>query len=197
MRTSAYLTTVGWNGGAWKVCRSRWSEKLKKFSRVPLLLIDWPMFIIGIDPGVHNLAVAVLHAEDLSIVEWRLVDLVRKKKPAIGEITLAATAFVREFVSDKGAMAVRIEQQPVNNTAMKVLSHVLQALFLTKTDDVTLVNPKTYKLAGGTYPQRKRDSVRRVGELVAGGPWQSVFDTSPKKDDLADALLLARFRNEG
>ena len=140
-------------------------------------------------PGIHNLGFAVLDDAG-SIVDWRLVDLVRKKKPTIAELVIGAVTFVQELECDRAV--VRIEQQPVNNTQMKVLSHVLQGLFLAKHCHVALVNPKTYKLSGGSYTQRKKDAVRRVTEIVhADTRWGPVFHTSTKKDDLADALLLA------
>ena len=148
--------------------------------------------VIAIDPGIHHLGLAVI-THTGAILEWRLVNLTSKKKPTIAELVEGAVGFVQEL--EHVGMEIRIEQQPVNNTKMKVLSHVLQGLFLLKGSRVKMVNPKTYKLAGGSYASRKRDAVQRVTELVRDdAQWGTVFLSSTKKDDLADALLLAMFQ---
>ena len=50
------------------------------------------MGTLAIDPGVHNLAVAVV-GDDGAIRDWRTVDLVRAKKPPIARIVAAAVDF--------------------------------------------------------------------------------------------------------
>ena len=145
---------------------------------------------IAIDPGCHSMGVAITQGGIL--VEWRLVDLVPSvKKPPIGRIVQGAVFFV---ASMRAPDTVRIEQQPNQNISMKVLSHALQALFLAAFPDATVVfvNPRTYKPAGGTYASRKRRSVEDVTQRISADPdWGPVFRGHAKKDDLADALLLA------
>lgn len=43
--------------------------------------------------------------------------------------------------------------------------------------------------ASDKYKENKRQSVERVAELVQGGPFADFFESSKKKDDLADCLL--------
>ena len=149
--------------------------------------------ILAIDPGCHSLGLAVTRGDN--ILDWRIVDLVPSvKKPTIARIVAGAVHMVgsMNIVPD----VARIEQQPNQNVSMKVLSHVLQGVLMATFPEasVTIISPKTYKLAGGTYASRKRDSVARVARAVAEDTvWNAVFAAHSKKDDLADALLLARF----
>ena len=155
------------------------------------------MDVLAIDPGIHNMAVAVVRGPDIQ--DWRIVDLVPGvKKPPIARIVAGAATFVQGI--DLAHVAeVRLEQQPNQNVAMKTLCHALQGMFLIRgVAHVHIVNPKTYKLRGGSYAQRKRDSVTRVQQAVAADPrWGPVFSGHAKKDDLADALLLASFTPPG
>ena len=158
-----------------------------------------PVVVVAIDPGCHSLGLAVTQGG--TILDWRVVDLVPSvKKPTIARVVQGAVTMVATVAAATGAAGapdvVRIEQQPNQNVAMKVLSHVLQGLFLATFPEatVTIVSAKAYKLAGGTYASRKRDSVVRVGARVAHDPvWGPVFAAHKKKDDLADALLLAHW----
>lgn len=150
--------------------------------------------VLAIDPGCHNLGLAVTSGGTL--VEWRVADLVPSvKQPPISRIVQGAVTLVGGLSCIPNV--VLIEQQPNLNVGMKVLSHVLQALctVVFPGATVTLVSPKAYKVTGGTYATRKRDSVARVTELVADdAEWGAVFRAHRKKDDLADALLLARWQ---
>jgi hypothetical protein len=132
-----------------------------------------------------------------TICDWRVVDLSPSvKKPTIARLVEGAAAFVASL--DDGTVEVRIEQQPNQNVCMKVLSHVLQGLFLAHgAPSVRIVSPKSYKRHGGaltTYSKRKKDSVDRVRAMVAGdSQWSDFYASHRKQDDLADALLLARW----
>ena len=147
---------------------------------------------VAIDPGLHNLGLCCV-ADDASIVDWRVVDLCPTvRNPPIDRIVRAATTFVASLQLEADTN-VRIEQQPAANVKMKVLCHVLQALLIARAANVSIVSPKTYKTAGGTYHRRKKDSVTRATTMVEGTPWAATFQEHAKKDDLADALLLARW----
>lgn len=154
------------------------------------------MRILAFDPGVKHLASCCVEESTGSIVSWRVDNIVPGvKKPSIPRVTQDLTALVATMdIEEVGC--VRIEQQPTQNIGMKVMSHVLQALFLLRgVPRVDLVSAKTYKMAGGTYNKRKRDSIDRVTHVLttAGDTeWCTFFSSHAKKDDLADCLLLAR-----
>tara|TARA_B100001142_G_scaffold299169_1_gene322904 strand:+ start:545 stop:1030 length:486 start_codon:yes stop_codon:yes gene_type:complete len=157
------------------------------------------MEIIAIDPGRKNLGLAVVVpgvSGEVNIARWETVDLVPSvAKPPIARVVSAATAFVSGLDTSR-VYEVRIEQQPNQNICMKVLSHVLQALFesLPAAPAVRIISPKAYKTPGMTYARRKKDSVARVCTMLQGPGlevWRAHFASHAKKDDLADALLLA------
>lgn len=157
-----------------------------------------PTQVLSIDPGIFNLGLARYDPTDERIHEWRVVDIVAgRKRPSIGDVAVAGAYFVGTL--DLAAVGtIRIESQPSVNTCMKTLSHVLQALFTVAAPHATvdLVQPKRYKKTGGSYASRKKDSVDRVRAYIDArdDEWRAVFDGEPKKDDMADALLLAMWK---
>lgn len=100
-----------------------------------------------------------------------------------------------------------IESQPRVNMKTKVLSHVLQALLVPRVPCVTFVSPHLKlrplgstmldhddTVGGGRgYTANKSYAVHTTrGALSAStehAPWLAYFEASPKRDDLADALL--------
>ncbi len=152
--------------------------------------------IAAVDPGTHNMGWCVVDEGGGAIRDWRVVDLSPTvKKPTIARLVEGVAAFVATV---EPCIEVRIEQQPNQNVATKVLSHVLQALFIARgVPVVRIVSPKTYKASGGaltTYSKRKKDSVDRARAMVAeDAHWAAFYASNRKQDDLADALLLARW----
>lgn len=153
--------------------------------------------ILSFDPGVKHLAYCIVDGTTGEIRQWRVMDIVpHVKKPPIPRVTHHLAIAIGEINID-GVTHVRIEQQPTQNIGMKVMSHVLQALFIHRgVPDVSLVSAKVYKTAGGTYGKRKKASVEKVRELMKqeSTEWSAFFAGHSKMDDLADCLLLARYR---
>jgi Holliday junction resolvasome RuvABC endonuclease subunit len=159
--------------------------------------------ILAIDPGMKNMGVAEIDGKSGEILQWCVVDLVQTvKKPSVARLVTAACKYVSQLNLARIG-TVRIEQQPNQNVKMKCLSHALQAIFISlcpMDTVVEIVNAKAYKLAGGTYAARKKDSILKAHALVddydPNNVWGSMFRGHKKKDDLADALLLALYQCE-
>lgn len=162
------------------------------------------MAVLAIDPGAKHLGVCLVSVDEegnKEVVAWDCVDLTKKKKhKTIADVCGSSVDWITdEFVPKYGVPAVvRIESQPNQNIKMKVLSHVLDAVFRALgSSSVTLVNPKTYKTKGLTYAKRKADSITRVrNRLEEQSRWSVAFETAEKKDDLADSFLLAFWEND-
>ena len=110
---------------------------------------------------------------------------------------------------------IAIEAQPAGrmatgNIKCKVLSHCIQSFFYLNTKaSVTFVNPKTkvgtqvlQEFSGNTleggdenvkkrYNVHKKASIQIVKEIVQSTQWKPWFNELKKKDDVADAYLLA------
>ncbi len=110
---------------------------------------------------------------------------------------------------------IAIEAQPAGrmatgNIKCKVLSHCIQSFFYLNTKaTVTFVNPKTKigqqvlkEFSGNTmeggdenvkkrYQIHKKASIQIVKNIVQTTKWQEWFNRLKKKDDVADAYLLA------
>lgn len=167
---------------------------------------------LSFDLGYKNLAWCVVEKEDnedFRILEWRVDDIVegftKAKKPGIDKLTECMARHLQTMEPlTAGVTDVLIEIQPVgfhrrSNTAMKVLSHVIQAYYFQRGLKVKFVSPKL-KLglpgcpatkglkAKERYALHKAFAIDKCRELVPEG-WRERFEAWKKKDDAADCLL--------
>ena len=149
---------------------------------------------LAIDPGIHNCGMCEMDSYH-NVLFWDCVDLVAKKRPTIETLVQGTAQFFQDYFRTNGhrIALVRIEQQPNQNQKMKVLAHVIQGIAIVSGLDVVIVSPKKYKEAGGTYAFRKKHAVTTCQDLVRDSAYEQMFCQSKKKDDLADAYLLARW----
>lgn len=163
--------------------------------------------ILGIDVGQKNLGLCVI--DDTSIIrQWVVWDSAGSwAKDVYACLEKNAT---NEFL--EGVSHVVIERQPQRNPTMVRISHYLELFFVIKGFQVSFQDPKHKLLYAAstewfpadstdkewTYWHRKQLAVRTTAAFVeaTNQPLRSVFETSKKKDDLADALWHAMaFKN--
>ena len=158
---------------------------------------------MGIDLGQVNLACCVLDRATGRIARWAVLDLTEgqgAKKMTIEQLVERAVGLFEpggELLADVGR--VFIEAQPCGrgslNIKTKVLSHALQALFLSQGLATSFVNPKAKQPKGLSYAQRKRSAVNSCAALLEGAAQDEVhrdyFRGLKKKDDAADSFLVA------
>ena len=155
--------------------------------------------ILGIDVGQKNIGVCII--DDASIIrQWAVWESAGSwAKDVYACLSRDATD---EFL--EGVTHVVIERQPSKNATMTRIMHYLEFFFVSKGFKVTLQDPKHKLLYAAstewfpadstdkewTYWHRKQLAVRTTAAFVAATnqPLRSVFETSKKKDDLADAL---------
>ena len=152
--------------------------------------------ILAIDVGVKNLAYCAMHKGELQA--WANTQLTATTYVP-HETVSYVLAFVREHraLLDAAELIVIERQMRVN---MRIIEAVLHALFFHK---VIVTNPRTVKAKYGlckrNYRLNKDAAVLWVQTELALRPPCDLsrhFDAAKKKDDLADAYIMARFFSE-
>ena len=167
------------------------------------------MKIISVDIGWRNLAFisANIDENDLKINEWDVVNILNDENINVNQTSVEDLIrhtsqnlrdTVKSWVSQSPEL-VFLETQPLGlmarNVKTKILSHIIQAFLLASGIPVQFVSPKT-KLRGmeksGSYSENKKFAVVKTREILNDydlKEWSQKFETSGKKDDLADAFL--------
>ena len=178
------------------------------------------MRVVGIDVGLHNLALCCVQYDGetfVGIESWQLVDCAPGKNATKMSIEDSCSAVVDmlDGMTFEDVQAFAIESQPcgraaTGNIKMKVVSHCIQTWARLKFPEakVVFVNPKTKMarefvgellgLEGGDaavkdrYKKHKDAAVAAARKIVEHEEqWSTFLESLKKKDDAADALLLA------
>lgn len=144
--------------------------------------------IISFDVGMKNLAYCVYHD---SIVHWGVLDLGNSKNTEN-----IAKSIVSQLNDDifKDADIILIEKQPTRNPKMRSIEAMLCMFFTLREQKVICYSPK-FKLKNcakiNSYTDRKKMSVRLCKQYLdkTTNKFLETFQSSKKKDDLADCLL--------
>ena len=166
--------------------------------------------IVSVDPGWRCCAISTIgYSTERAEVEWlrfALVDLVRRKSMVTIE------KMINHFVEELDRVLKPIlaqnpstdiiglcEMQPPRNKKTKILSHAMQAVFVSKGHRFAFVSPKQ-KLKGQKkmdYAQRKAWSTRTCSAYLLSAAFPGVgqirdaFARLSKKDDIADSIVQA------
>ena len=160
------------------------------------------MIVLSLDCGQKNLAYCIIRDGE-EIMAWELVDLDFKTMNGIPEAAVRALDRRDLLHADH----VLIEIQPSKNPKMRMLQHVIHTYFTIRgiVDNSFLgkVIPYCAKrklgqdhIRGKTnYGTRKRRAVELAKTWLENNPqrehFMKLWETSAKKDDLADCLLQA------
>jgi Poxvirus A22 protein len=154
------------------------------------------MRVLAIDVGIRNLAFCCL--EDGCLLAWAnepLAGAEYKPTDTVHHVMRFVEAHRQLFDScDK----LVIERQMRVN--MRVVEAALHALFYAK---CTIVHARTIKARFGlckrNYQQNKAAAVACVDDLLAGNTAElaAAYRAARKRDDLADAYLMALFFSDG
>lgn len=151
--------------------------------------------VVAFDPGIKHLGTCVLDDDDGTVVEWKSVDV------SGGVRGFYASIHVLDSIVRR-ARTVIIERQPPHNPGAVQIQHWLE-LYVHSTNPtchiellnaqsrVAFVRRQRPDLLFGTYAQRKKSSVQYVKALIRGTSVETVLDDARKKDDLAEAFIMA------
>tara|TARA_X000000950_G_scaffold214102_1_gene257555 strand:+ start:9325 stop:9984 length:660 start_codon:yes stop_codon:yes gene_type:complete len=166
-------------------------------------------FVMGVDVGVKNLALCVINKGTQEIVAWELLNCLQDGEavPTASECVartsqklhhLLATQMHKSIAIER-LTAVGVEAQPFGassmaNNKMRSVQAAIESAVAIALPQVKCspISPQSKRCTGASYTERKRDAVRQAGEHILGTPWEAFFNTHGKKDDLADAFLIAR-----
>jgi len=182
-----------------------------------IYFIEMNQMILSIDVGSKNMVLCkVQQLNDdpfFSIHYWRLVSC-HKDGANIASTCNECVSMLLNEIYTNGLLddvdGILIESQPTRNIKMKVLSHCIQVTFLMiKQNDhfdftIDFADPKTkLKLCQPSpttrsYLQNKRAAILTCGVIMdnykkinGDDEFVRLFNSSKKKDDLADSLLQA------
>jgi len=157
------------------------------------------MKILSIDVGIRNLAMCLLDDAGNLIEQWDVSGIPPQHEDGI-------YVSLRKHLDDRAwtltADVTLIEKQPDRNKKMKSVENFLHAYFVIKNPRAeTIIYDARHKIpdvAGpgrAQYLKRKKTSIERCKEFIHTGDtnahWIPVFNTSKKKDDLADTVMQA------
>lgn len=152
--------------------------------------------LLSIDVGIRNLGMCLMDTETKQIHEWEVGGV----PPAHQDGVFNAMA---KHLSEKPwiqkATLALIERQPPKNRTMKALEHFLHGYLLALGVPVRLWDAK-HKIPDicgpgkAQYTKRKKASIDRCATFLQDScntRWISVFNSSLKKDDMADTVMQA------
>ena len=166
------------------------------------------MSILSIDVGRKSLGVCILCPAADTVLAWRVLEIA-------GAVDAPGVRACMESIVHHGLGVehVVIERQPAKSMIMQRIQHYCEMLYTCMGKNV-VVMPAKAKLvhaattawwpAGtpvttATYRARKAAAVATAAAFVrereSSAQWQAFFEASPKRDDLADALLQALARS--
>jgi len=164
------------------------------------------MSVIGIDIGVKNLAVCQLD-ETGAILNWALINCAQEgentKDISISTLVRACALKIDEaaYAWIASSAVIAIESQPYGsrtnngNNRMRCIQSCIETWTALRAPDATVmsIGAKSKDVEGDTYAQRKKNAVAKVSALIENDLWSNFFeDAGKKRDDLADAFLIAR-----
>ena len=165
------------------------------------------MKVISIDVGIKNLSYVIL--KDAKIIDWAILNIEPKKNESLCEnMVYTLDKHLDKFVS---CDHVVIEKQPSRNNKMRIVEGLLNAYFVIKGKCVSsssinkvitfsakhklndhIKKVKNFVGKGG-YTARKKLSVEFTAQFLTEHDQEewvhTTFNSSKKKDDLADCLL--------
>ena len=154
------------------------------------------MIVVAIDPGIKNLGWSVYDTQKNAFISFGRYNLLKDqdKKMHTKYVHLVAS-FVNasKDVFDM-ADAVVVEMQMV--AKFKVIQAAFMAFFWGKSHEISMRSVRChFNISTGKYSENKKASIMKVPEILPVGrnrDWFARFEHS-KKDDVADAILLAMY----
>jgi Holliday junction resolvasome RuvABC endonuclease subunit len=148
------------------------------------------MRVVSIDPGLRNFGYAIVQDDKLiafdSICIW---DLVPKKKRT--DYPYIARVLVENTDIFKNADVILIERQM--QARMKMIACALRCFFWDMSRMVAPLSVRKYfKISTGVYKDNKKASIALVPKFLDEQQMKR-FMTHKKKDDIADAVLMAMY----
>tara|TARA_B110000046_G_scaffold183095_1_gene218451 strand:- start:2399 stop:2944 length:546 start_codon:yes stop_codon:yes gene_type:complete len=156
-------------------------------------------YVVSIDVGIKNLGICVFDFSSSKFVCWKNCSLVTSGR----YIPSNNVNYIRSFINEHSqyldnSVAVLIERQMRCN--MRIIESVLHALYF---DNCIIIQPRAvkmhYDLGTKNYRHNKDKAVSWVKQFLHFNRSAftentiQAFEGAPKKDDLADALIMVLY----
>ena len=150
------------------------------------------MKVLSIDVGIKNLGMCILDSDDEKILYWDVREITSCGYVQCKHVKHLFEELLKDHIVDE----VIIEKQPNRNVRMRVIEAMIH-MYMTMKEIKSIGYSSKHKLLGQggnlkgkkNYNERKKRGISIVSSLVKGGSYESYFNTSRKKDDLADSYL--------
>jgi len=171
------------------------------------------MVVLSFDVGIKNLAFCIINNDQ--ILHWKVFSIDPSLEKSLTDGPTHLIKILDTMPELLRTHLVLIEKQPSRNNKMRVIEALLHAYFIIKgtssdlsTIKKVIIYSAKHKLGSETvrgkkgYSERKKLSVQRAKEFIErthqAADMKHIFNSSKKKDDLADSLLqaLAFTKNE-
>lgn len=154
------------------------------------------MRIFAVDPGTRHLGWAVFDTSKDAYDAFGVFDLQegmpKTLKTKYAHLVHNFCSQKRELILSCDVLAVEIQMQ----AKMKVVATALQCFFWQKHKMVSpLAVRKFFKISHANYRKNKKASIAFAQELVHGAQ-KKLLNAHKKRDDIADALILAKYVSE-
>lgn len=151
------------------------------------------MRIFAVDPGTRHLGWAVFDTSKESYDAFGVFDLQagmpKTMKTKYAHLVHNFCVQKRDLIMSCDVVAVEIQMQ----AKMKVVATALQCFFWDKHKMVApLAVRKFFKISHANYRMNKKASIAFAQELVHGAQ-KKLLNAHKKRDDIADALILAKY----
>lgn len=151
------------------------------------------MRIFAVDPGTRHLGWAILDTRRKTYEAFGVFDLQagmpKKLKTKYAHLVHNFCVQKRDLIASCDVLAVEIQMQ----AKMKVVATALQCFYWDKHRMVApLAVRKYFNISHANYRKNKKASIVFARTLVRGTQ-RELLDAHKKKDDVADALILARY----
>ena len=164
-------------------------------------MCDTATTVVGVDVGTKHLALCALDSAG-AVSQWELVDVGVDGKATASECVRACALALDRVEWLASATTIAIESQPFGvrahaaNNKMRCVQSSIEAFAALRVPgaEVVAIGARAKGVGGSTYAERKRDAVRRAADYLTAesADWAAWFNrTAGKRDDLADALLIA------
>ena len=152
------------------------------------------MIIFAVDPGVKNMGYACYDTERKGFITFGKFDMQTgvktKEKTKYALLTKRFCDAMEDYL--KMADVVLIEAQM--QAKMKMIQTAMQCFYWDKSHVIgPLAVRKFFGISMSNYSKNKRTSVILSGQLIHSIKEKHLMSSFEKKDDVADAIILARY----
>ena len=152
------------------------------------------MIIFAVDPGTRNMGYACYDTDKRGFITFGKFDMqkdVKKKnKTKYALLTRRFCDAMHDYINMSDAIIIEAQMQ----AKMKMIQTALQCFHWDKSHVIgPLAVRKFFKISMNDYNKNKRASEKLANIMVKRGPEKELLEKFDKKDDVADAIILARY----